>query len=50
MNLNPVSYLKMKMSDYVSGSNVKDEDMKYEIGLLAQDVKKASENVGLYKY
>ncbi len=46
LNLNPVSYLKMKMSDYLLGSDVKDEDMKYEIGLLAQDVKNASEEMG----
>ena len=41
--LNPVSYDKMKVSDFLS--NKKPKELKFEIGLLAQEVKEISEEL-----
>ena len=46
MNLNPVSYVKMKLKDFLNSSSEEPENKKFEIGLLAQEVEKASENLG----
>ena len=45
MKLNPVSYLKMKVSDYFNSSYSTSKNMLYEIGLLAQEVKEISEEL-----
>ncbi len=45
MKLNPVSYLKMKLRDYLNSSSVTSKSMIYEIGLLAQEVKEISEEL-----
>ncbi len=45
MKLNPVSYLKMKLRDYLNSSSVTSKSMIYEIGLLAQEVKGISEEL-----
>ena len=45
MKLNPVSYLKMKLRDYLNFSSVTSKSMIYEIGLLAQEVKEISEEL-----
>jgi len=45
MKLNPVSYLKMKLRDYLNSSSVTSKSMIYEIGLLAQEVKDISEEL-----
>ena len=41
--LNPVSYDKMQVSDFLN--NKTPNELKFEIGLLAQQVKKASESI-----
>jgi hypothetical protein len=46
MNLNPVSYVKMKLKDFLNSSSEEPENKKFEIGLLAQEVEEASENLG----
>ena len=46
MKLNPVSYMKMKVSDYFNYSSSASKEMLFEIGLLAQDVKEISEELG----
>jgi len=45
MKLNPVSYLKMKLKDYLNPSSVTSKSMNYELGLLAQEVKEISEEL-----
>ena len=45
MKLNPVSYLRMKVSDYFNPSSDPSKNMTYEIGLLAQEVKETSEEL-----
>ena len=46
MNLNPVSYVKMKLKDFLNSSSKEPENKKFEIGLLAQEVEEASESLG----
>jgi len=46
MNLNPVSYMKMKIKDFLHSSSEEPENKKFEIGLLAQEVEEASVNLG----
>ena len=46
MNLNPVSYVKMKLKDFLNSSSEEPENKKFEIGLLAQEVEEASESLG----
>ena len=41
--LNPVSYDKMQVGDFLN--NQTPNELKFEIGLLAQEVKKASESI-----
>ena len=43
--LNPVSYDKMHVGDFLN--NQTPNELKFEIGLLAQEVKKASESINL---
>ena len=45
MKLNPVSYMKMKVSDYFNYSSSVSKEMLFEFGLLAQDVKEISEEL-----
>ena len=45
MKLNPVSYLKMKVSDYFNSSSSTSKNMLHEIGLLAQEVKEISKEL-----